>query len=157
MRRLLALILLASVMCTPHEVSAQPTARQGKSIAIISIPRIKLISQVYVGVTNDVFDVGVGKWPGSPDPGKKGNLVLGGHRTSGTHPFMKIDQLRSGDVVTLIAKGKTHLYRVTGYQIVKPTALWITNPTLGATLTLFACHPLGKTTSRYVVRAVLSS
>lgn len=157
MRRVLALILLVSVMCTPQEVSAKPSAQQRKSIAIISIPRIKLISQVYVGVTNDIFDIGVGKWPGTPDPGEKGNLVLGGHRTSGSHPFKKINYLRSGDIVTLISQGKTHLYRVTGNQIVKPTALWITNPTLGATLTLFACHPLGQTTSRYVVRAVLTS
>jgi len=155
MRRFLAFVLLMSVMCTPHEVSAKSSGQQRKSIAVISIPRIGLISNVYVGVTNDIFNLGVGQWPGTAAPGQKGNLVLGGHRTSGMHPFKKIDLLRDGDVITLNAKGKTSFYQVTGYQIVKPTALWIANPTRSATLTLFACHPLGKTTSRYVVRASL--
>ena len=157
MRRCIALLLIVSAILFPQQVSAQSTVRIHKSVALISIPRMKLISEIYMGITNDVFDIGVGQWPGTPTPGKRGNLVLGGHRTSGTHPFGKINLLRKGDVVTLIAKGKTYLYRVTERLIVKPTSLWITNPTRTATLTMFACHPLGETTSRYVVRAALVS
>ena len=108
-----------------------------------------------MGITDDVFDRGVGQWPGSAKPGTRGNLVLGGHRTSAQRPFSNIDKLRRGDIISISVGVKTLKYVVTGHSIVKPTAVWITKQTPNATLTIFSCHPKGKTTSRYVVRAVL--
>jgi sortase A len=101
------------------------------------------------------FAKGVGQWPGTPRPGQRGNIVLGGHRTSGKKPFANIDKLVPGDIITLTTRGLTYRYSVTESLIVKPTDIWITDPTKNATLTLFACHPKGKTTQRYVVRAAL--
>jgi sortase A len=105
----------------------------------------------------NIFDLGVGQWPGTPRPGQRGNIVLGGHRTAATRPFLDIDKLRSGDIIELHSKGQVHKYKVTGHLIVKPTAIWITDPTSAPTLTLFACHPKGSTAKRYVVRASLIS
>ena len=123
--------------------------------ATIRIPKINVEAPVYMGISLSIFDKGVGQWPGTPRPGRRGNIVLGGHRTSGLKPFADIDKLVRGDIITLTTRGLTYRYAVTSKLIVKPTALWITDPTKTATLTLFACHPKGKTTQRYVVRASL--
>jgi len=121
----------------------------------LSIPKLKVASPIFMGITDDVFDKGVGQWPGSAQPGSRGNLVLGAHRTSTPRPFSNIEKLSSGDIVSISVGTKTHKYVVTGHSIVKPTSVWITEQTSSATMTLFSCHPKGKTTFRYVVRAVL--
>lgn len=136
-----------------HAVSASP--KKTKAIGTIVIPRLKVKSPIYMGITDREFNLGVGQWPGTPKFGKKGNIVLGGHRTSAFRPFEEIQLLRSGDLIALTSGAKTFRYRVTGRSIVKPTAVWITKQTRTPTLTLFSCHPKGETTHRYVVRAVL--
>lgn len=170
MRRLLLLALLAFAgISSSAPASAQqqvdtfqviesqlPRVAPATAIeATIRIDKIQVKAPVYMGVTMSIFAKGVGQWPGTPRPGRAGNIVLGGHRTSGTKPFADIDKLAAGDIITLTTRGLTYRYAVTGSIIVKPTAMWITDPTRKATLTLFACHPKGKTTQRYVVRATL--
>ena len=130
-------------------------AKTYKKVGTLSISKLKVTSPIYMGITDDVFDRGIGQWPGSAKPGTRGNLVLGGHRTSASRPFSNIDKLRSGDTISIKVGTKVYRYVVTGHSIVKPTAVWITKQTPNATLTLFSCHPKGKTTSRYIVRAVL--
>lgn len=127
-----------------------------KQVATISIGKIKLKAPIFIGITNSVFDRGVGQWPGTPGAGQKGNIVLGGHRTSANAPFRNIHKLKSGDIISIVVKKKTFKYKVTGHSVVKPSAIWITKQTPTPTLTLFSCHPLGKVTHRYVVRAVLT-
>lgn len=123
--------------------------------ATLRIDKINVTAPVYMGISMNVFDKGVGQWPGTPRPGQRGNIVLGGHRTAASKPFADIDKLKKGDVISLRSGGKTFRYVVTKAFVVKPTAIWITDPTRNATLTLFACHPKGKITHRYVVRASL--
>lgn len=137
------------------EEAAPRVSLPTKSIGRIVIPKIKVTAPIFTGITMNIFDKGVGHWPGTPAAGKPGNIVLGGHRTAATRPFADIDKLKSGDIIELHRGGRVHKYRVTGHLIVKPTALWITDQTPSATLTLFACHPKGKTTQRYVIRAAL--
>jgi sortase A len=166
-RLLITLSIAATSLVTPVVAHAQSNGtrtfeegvpRIAPSTAIaatIRIDKIKMVSPVYPGISMAVFAKGVGQWPGTPQPGQTGNIVLGGHRTSGKRPFANIDRLVPGDIISLSTKGKTFRYAVTSSLIVKPTAIWITDPTTTATLTLFACHPKGKTTQRYVVRASL--
>lgn len=137
------------------EMSVPRVAPSTAIAAVIRIDKLRVRANVYVGVSMAVFDKGVGQWPGTPRPGQVGNIVLGGHRTSGLKPFADIDKLVPGDIIALVTKGIAYHYAVTKKMIVKPTAMWITDPTPTATLTLFACHPKGKTTQRYVVRASL--
>ena len=148
-----------TVLQPGSRVQALPvlTAKSYRQIGTLSIAKLQVTAAIYMGITNDVFDRGVGQWPGSAQPGKPGNLVLGGHRTSGTRPFSNIDKLRGGDIISISVGAKTYKYIVTGHSIVKPTSVWITDPTTSATLTMFSCNPKGKVTSRYVVRAVLKT
>lgn len=166
MRRVLLLMSMMIGILPAHAVTA--TSRPhlfvqsrvdapARQVGTILIAKLKLSAPIYMGITESVFDRGVGQWPGTPSAGRRGNVVLGGHRTSANAPFLNIHKLKSGDVISLVVKNKTHTYKVTGHSIVKPTAVWITKQTPTATLTLFSCHPLGKVTHRFVVRAVLVS
>jgi sortase A len=127
-----------------------------RPLARILIPQIDLDATVYSGITTRQFSRGVGHWPGTALPGRRGNTVLGAHRTSRPAPFADLDKLRPGDLITLVSAGRLHTYRVTRSFVVRPTATWITKRSATPTLTLFACHPKGSTSHRLVVRAVLT-
>lgn len=160
-RRLTAVLVgsLVSLTAVLPSYSANATsliqAKTYKRVGTLSISKLKVTSPIYMGITDDVFNRGIGQWPGCAKPGTRGNLVLGGHRTSAQREFADIDRLRGGDIISISVGTKTHKYVVTGHMIVKPTSVWITDQTRSATLTLFSCHPKGEVTSRYVVRAVL--
>lgn len=126
-------------------------------VARLVIPSLGITEKVIPGTTMDVYDRGVGLWPTSPLAGQLGNFVVGGHRTSGRKPFRHIDRLRVGDVIIVRQGGATFTYKVTRQRIVKPTDVWVAKPTRTATLTLFACHPVGSVKERIVVHAALSS
>lgn len=151
------LVLTAFLPTNTTHAESLISTKTYKKIGTLFISKLNVESPIYMGITDDVFDQGVGQWPGSAKPGKAGNVVLGAHRTSWPRPFGNIDKLRRGDIVSIAVRTKTYKYIVTGHSIVKPTSLWITNPTRSATLTLFSCHPKGSVKSRYVIHAVLVS
>ena len=139
----------------PSPVVQSRIEAPSKQVGTIFISALKIKAPIYMGITDSVFDRGVGQWPGTPKSGKNGNIVLGGHRTSAKAPFRNIHKLKKGTIISLVVNKKSYKYKVTGHLIVKPNAVWITKQTPTPTLTLFSCHPLGKVTHRYVVRAVL--
>jgi sortase A len=113
---------------------------------------------MYEGVSLTVLDVGPGHWPGTPMPGGAGNVVVGGHRVTHSHPFRDLDVLGPGDEILFdMADGSYATYRVTETFIVNPDAMWIVDPTPENIVTLFACHPKGSAKQRIVVRAALAS
>ena len=123
-------------------------------IGAISIPKIGVQQTIYKGVQLRIFDYGVGYWPGTGLPGAGGNMVLGGHRTSGIRPFRNIDQLQVGDTIAVTTESGVHQYRVSSSTIVDPIeGMWILGQSGSAKLTLFACHPPGSTKQRIVVFA----
>jgi len=134
-----------------------PTNERAKSpivkIGEIRIPKIGLVHPVYEGVTLTVIDKGPGHWPGSALPGQLGNVVFAGHRVTHSHPFRNVDKLVAGDEIIFAMPDGTYTYKMTKQEIVKPTDVWIVNPTPTATLTLFACHPPGSAAKRIVIRA----
>jgi sortase A len=140
----------------PHPVPKEPYAHVPViAIGEIEIPKIGLATPVYEGVWRTVIDVGPGHWPGTAEPGGWGNSVYGGHRSTYTEPFRHIDQLVPGDRIVVRTPVDTFTYAVTGSEIVDDSALWIVDQAPGRTITLFACHPVGSTAQRYVVRGSL--
>lgn len=124
----------------------------------IEIPKIGLRHPVFEGIWLTVIDHGPGHWPGTPRPGGYGNVVFAGHRVTHSHPFRQIDQLVAGDTVIFrMDDGGVFTYRVTGSEVVVPSATRIVDQHPGHTLTLFACHPPGSASHRYVVHAELES
>jgi len=123
----------------------------------IRIPKIGLVHKVYEGVTLTVINKGPGHWPGSAMPGQIGNAVFAGHRTTYSKPFNRINELVPGDQIIFATADGTFTYTMSRFEIVKPTDVWIVDPTPDATVTLFACHPKGSAKQRYVVRGTFSS
>jgi sortase A len=121
----------------------------------ISIPKIGVATTLYEGIRLTTLDYGPGHWPGSALPGRPGNLVVAGHRSSKHQVFREVDQLASGDEIVFEDAAGRHVYRVDRVEIVDPTAMWIVDPTETPTATLFACHPPGSTRQRIVVFADL--
>jgi sortase A len=160
MRRLVALLVvtLSVLPVATQRVNAMtsaPTAQKLITVGQLSIPRLKVKTTIYKGVTDTQFDRGVGFWPGTAPPGTRGNLVIGGHRTAAKRPFYNIEKMKRGDIITVNRPGKSFTYKVTKVFVVRPTAMWIVEPTTSSILTLFTCHPRGSTSMRYVVRATL--
>jgi len=136
----------------PSDPYADVPVRQ---IGTITIPKIGLVHPVFQGIWLTVIDHGPGHWPGSADPGQRGNTVFAGHRVTHTHPFENLDQLAPGDKVVFTMPNGVFTYAVTRTIIVKPDDLWVVYPTSGPTMTLFACHPKHSAAERIVVKGKL--
>ncbi len=123
----------------------------------IQIPKIGLDQVVHEGVEQMVIDAGPAHWPGTAAFGSWGNVVLAGHRTTHTEPFLRVAELAPGDPIILSDAEGTYTYHVTGIEIVPNTALSIVDQHPGRTLTIFSCHPIGSSAQRIVVHAELMS
>ncbi len=73
-------------------------------------------------------------------------IGIAGHRTTHTHPFLRLPDLRPGDKIQL---GKLR-YVVKRHAIVRATEVWVLRY---KGLVLSACHPAGSSAYRYIVFA----
>ena len=124
-------------------------------LGTMEIPKLGLKHRLFQGVTLHNIDRGPSHWTGSALPGQMGNAVVAGHRASNGQPFRRIDALVPGDQVIFTVSGDRSTYRVTGHMVVTPSDSWIADQTPAYTATLYACHPVGSTAERYVVRLEL--
>jgi LPXTG-site transpeptidase (sortase) family protein len=94
-------------------------------------------------------------------PGEVGNFSMAGHRTKAI--FWDIDKLVAGDAIVVQTADAWFVYKVTGHEIVKPTAVEVVaavpdkpgvTPTQ-ALLTLTTCNPKFNNYQRLVVHAQL--
>jgi len=135
----------------PENVPPPNSSVPLNQIGTIEIPKIKITKPMFEGVTMPTLDKGPGHWPGTAMPGKLGNVVVAGHRTSHDHPFRDLDKLKPGDEIVYTINGGRYVYLVREMKIVYPDALWIVEQTPEKTTTLFACHPKGSTKQRIVI------
>ena len=126
-------------------------------IGRIQIPKIGVDQTVREGVEQMVIDAGPAHWPGTAAFGSWGNVVLAGHRTTHTEPFLRAAELAPGDEIILSDSSGTYTYHVTSVEVVPNTALWIVDQHPGRTLTIFTCHPIGSSAQRLIVQAQLMS
>jgi len=124
-------------------------------IGRIQIPKTGVDQPVREGVEQMVIDAGPAHWPGTAEFGGWGNVVLAGHRTSHTEPFLRNAELAPGDDIVLSDPTGSYHYAVTSVEVVPNTAMWIIDQHPGRTLTIFTCHPIGSSAERLVVHAEL--
>jgi len=134
-----------------------PTPEVGSGIGRIQIPAIGVDWIVVEGVSLDVLKDGPGHYQGTPYPGQAGNVAIAGHRTTYGAPFNRIDELKSGDEITITtAQGEfVYVYRQT--QIVSPSQVEVLEDVGDNRLTLTACHPKYSARERIVVTAALTN
>ncbi|MET9342719.1 MULTISPECIES: class E sortase [unclassified Nonomuraea] len=141
--------------------------RLGNALALLRIPRLgdDYKYAVVEGVDAEHLKKGPGHYPGSALPGKIGNLVLSGHRTTYAAPFNRIDELRRGDEIIVDAREARYTYRVISQDVVEPDEVDILAPVPGkpditpirAMITLLTCHPEYSAAQRLIVYGVLKS
>ncbi len=132
------------------------TQSLGFEVGRVEIPTIGVDERVREGIDIGVINRGPAHWAGTAMPGQAGNMVLAGHRTTYSRPFLDLDRLQPGDDIWVTGiDGVRAQYQVDRTLIVDPAAVWIADWTREPTLTLFACHPKGSLAQRIVVRAVL--
>lgn len=148
--------------------TAVPAAVElGTGFAVLRIPRLgeDYAHVVVEGISVEALQKGPGRMPGTALPGEVGNTVLSGHRTTYGAPFQRFDELQPGDAVVLETRDTWFTYRVTGTQIVAPTAVEVTYPVPGQpgvepteqVLTLTTCHPRFSARERMIVSGDLES
>ena len=121
---------------------------------------------VVQGTTPSALKAGAGHYPETPLPCEAGNVGIAGHRTTYSRPFNKIDEMKQGDVVTLITPFQQCDYTVIGAfdghpnpYVVSPDDFTVVDPPTDPKahwLTLTSCHPKGSAAQRIVLRLVLT-
>src|SRR3954453_22337880 len=137
----------------------------GDGVALIRIPRFgKHYKYVVVeGVSVEDLRRGPGHYPKTALPGRLGNFVISGHRTTYGAPFNKAAELRAGDEILIDTRDKQYVYKVTSEKIVQPTELDVTAPVpfhpgdrpTKKMITLTTCHPKYSASKRLIVFGVL--
>jgi sortase A len=156
---------------TPSASPGAPLAGPplGKGFALLWIPRIGKVDKhalvLFEGVGHEDLKRGPGHYPGTALPGAVGNMVVSGHRTTYGAPFNRVDELHAGDPIVVETRDTWFTYRVTGEQVVKPTAIEVTYAVPGnknavptkRLLTLTTCNPKYSAKTRLIVNALLET
>jgi sortase A len=147
------------ITTTTTSASRLPVPAEGDALAHIKIPKIGLDEIVVEGVGRDDLRKGPGHYPATPLPGQRGNAAIAGHRTTYGAPFGDLDQLSTGDDVTIQTLQGSFTYRVYQQLIVDPSDVAVLNPdpSHAATVTLTTCNPKYSAAQRLVVKAALDS
>ncbi|MET9696073.1 class E sortase [Streptomyces sp. NPDC006529] len=142
-----------------------PAASQ--AYAVLRVPRLGLVVPVAQGVSKAaVLDKGyAGHYPGTAQPGERGNFALAGHRNTHGEPFRYVNRLRAGDEIQVEARGARYTYVVDQVLaettardagVIAPVPRSAVHPSYGyaeagAYLTLTTCTPEYTSTYRLVV------
>jgi sortase A len=129
------------------------SAKTDLPLAILLIPKIKLVVPVFNDTDDLTLNRGVGRILGTAQIGQWGNLGIAGHRDGF---FRGLKDIGLDDIVELAQPGRTDHYIITQVQIVKPEDVSVLASTPAPTLTLITCFPfyyVGNAPQRYVVTA----
>lgn len=129
----------------------------GAPIGTLRIPRLHESVTFRQGVGADVLQYGPGHYPMTKLPGQLGTVAIAGHRTTHTHPFLHLNDLRRNDDIAVTTDRRTFTYRVYAMRIVRPTSVWVLMlRSRTPRLVLTACHPPHSASFRLVVFARLT-
>jgi sortase A len=128
----------------------------GQAYALLKIPSIDVDDVVVQGTHTEALKRGPGHYDETDDPwDDRGRVGIAGHRTTYGAPFWDLDQVRRGDVVTLITEFGRFAYRVTRTEVIPPTRIGVLDPTKKPTLVLTTCTPRFSAAQRLIVYASL--
>lgn len=158
---IIALLVIGLYALTEVNYFAYKHVAEPKEInaSVIIIPSIGVFEKINnVSISQGVFIDGNSSIP------TKGDIALFGHRTLQGSPFLRLDALKKGDIITLEWPGIGEVnYTVNKSEIVSPDSdlAFDGNHSSGdihnQDLFLITCHPIGSTAERLVVTADLNS
>lgn len=145
-----------TVLPLPEPLPSDPYApTPAVTLGRLRIPKLGVDQPLGEGMTLTAINRGPSHWPGTAGPGQQGNMVVAGHRTTMSRPFLDLDKLVAGDQVEVDAPDATYTYVVRGVIIVPESHIGIASTNAAHTATLFACHPKGSATHRVVAKLAL--
>jgi len=119
----------------------------------IEISSIGLTAMILEGTDDSTLRRAVGHIPGTPLPGRSGNVAIAGHRDTFFRPLRNI---RKDDDIKLSTLNGSCLYRVDSTRVVEPEDIQVLEASDEAILTLVTCYPfnfVGSSPKRFIVRA----
>ena len=122
--------------------------------------KIENPSSTEISVLDDSLLRGAVRYPTSGLLGVNGTVLLFGHSSylpvvynRAYKAFNKIQDLKTGEVISVYSTGKEYRYKVVGVRLADATEDVIELPSDGKYLTLVTCDSFGRKTSRFVVTA----
>ena len=105
----------------------------------------------------DVPRVEAGQYAGTGEPGRPGNVVIGGHVSTRGAPgvFRALPSIALGEVVEVFQGEQVYRYEVRSIRTVSPDDVSVMAPTSEETLTLITCYADDDYSSRVIVVAKL--
>jgi sortase A len=151
----------------PNRRGAVAPVKIGTGLAVLRIPRLgkDWVKVVVEGVSLADLRKGPGHYPGTALPGQIGNFAVAGHRATHGNGFMRMNEMRRGDVVVVETRDMWFTYRVTSTEVVEPTDIAViapvsdrpgVRPTQRA-ITLTTCDPWYAATHRLIVHGLLEA
>lgn len=141
----------------------------GLTRLVIDTSSVHVNVVVVQGTSVAALQAGAGHYPETPYPCEPGNVAIAGHRTTYGRPFNKINDMKAGDLITLITPVGQCVYKVLPAFNNHPNP-WRVLPTDTAVvdqpvaqkptpylLTMTACDPPGSATYRLVLQASMVS
>jgi sortase A len=121
------------------------------------IPKIGVNKAIVEGTGTADLREGPGHYSGTPLPGEAGNAAIAGHRTTYGAPFYSLNELGSGDQITVTTPQGSFRYVVNKSMDVEPSDVSVIDPTTTNQLTLTTCTPRYSAARRLIVQAALVS
>ncbi|GAA2237509.1 hypothetical protein GCM10010232_25370 [Streptomyces amakusaensis] len=152
----------------PRTPSRPPAYRDGRSFAVMHIPRFGRDWEwpVLEGTRTDTLRRGLGHYAGTAALGAPGNFAVAGHRRTHGDPFKDFPRLRAGDAIVLTDGRTWFTYRVAKRALrTVPTDIGVIDPVPeksgfgrpGRYLTLTTCEPEWGSSHRLIVWARLAA
>jgi sortase A len=129
----------------------------GDALGTISIGKIGVDYVFVQGTDSGDLRKGPGRYLETRLPGQGKAIGIAGHRTSYEAPFRNVDELKTGDTITLKMPYGLFTYSVDRHRIVPSNYAQAFAGLSGETLVLSACHPLYSASERILVYAHLVS
>lgn len=148
---------LAAFKAAAEAFEASVKNKTGQPIGRIVIASIGMDVVMVEGTGTGDLREGPGHWPETPFPGRGGNFVVSGHRTTYGAPFLKLNKVQVGDEIDLVFPYAVVRYSVTRVIIVLPTEVDEVAQLGKEQVSLAACHPLYSAKERIVVQGDLTS
>jgi sortase A len=148
--------IVPGVLAEANRASAESlglAGRAGSPLGRIEISTVSLTAMILEGTDNGTLRRAVGHIPGTPLPGRPGNVAIAGHRDTFFRPLRNI---RKDDEITLTTLDGSYCYRVDSITVVEPDDTEVLDDSDEAILTLLTCYPfdfVGSAPKRFIVRA----
>lgn len=124
-------------------------------LGVIEIDKINLRLPILYGASARNLDLGSGLLSGTSLPGTAGNSAIAAHRSrTFGRMFNRLDEIGTGDIVTVKDKRGTYKYQVYDTLVVKPEDVSVLDGGQEEQiLTLITCTPIDTATHRLIVKA----